>query len=189
MRLLVSAVCTSVLAAAVAGCGGSSASDQLANQIEINQAKRDAVKDAKRDMRIRDLQRRLRNSNKGSAGSSSPASSAPTSAPTPVESSSSDFQSFHTPGVSCQLDTAGATCTVVSTGEDFVLNSGAPAYRDYSSSLPSGYGSPASWGSGFSAGSISCSVPQSYEAKGISCTDGSGHGFEASRVEDRKSTY
>lgn len=190
MRWIASIICASAVAVFI-GCGGSDdTADQLAKQNEIAQAKKDAVLQVKTQMKIRQLQRQIRNQQQVPVGGSPPPAEAPPSSGYIDSSSSgSDYQSFHTPNVSCELDSSGATCTVISTGEDFILNAGSPASQSYGSSLPSELGISAAWDTTFTAGSVSCRVPPETEASGIECTDGSGHGFEASKEADRKSAY
>lgn len=108
------------------------------------------------------------------------------------ENAPSVLRTFHAPSgnVSCEILTNGALCSVGSINETFTFSNGEPAQIDSGAALPDSDGELAPYGATVSAGSITCSIPQSSEPRGITCTDGqSGHGFEASRVPSRQKAY
>jgi hypothetical protein len=133
----------------------------------------------------------MRHDHAGAAGeapstaAAAPSPSAPTAEAEPV--------SFHAPSgnVSCEVFLEGATCTVASVGETFVLDPGEPATIEAEAALPPGYGEAVGYGSTVAGGgSVTCEVPPSDSPRGVSCVDSSdGHGFEASRVPDRQKAY
>ncbi|MDX6622437.1 MAG: hypothetical protein QOE75_369 [Solirubrobacterales bacterium] len=99
---------------------------------------------------------------------------------------------FHTPSgnVACAILSDGATCSVLPTNETFVLESGSVAWSEAGVAFPGDAGDLAPYGTSLEAGQVSCSIPASNEPRGVVCTDSvSGHGFEASRVESRQSTF
>jgi Protein kinase domain len=100
---------------------------------------------------------------------------------------------FHSPSnnVSCVLSGDGATCTVASIGESFVLpDNGEAAYTQQGSPTAAGAGKEAAYGSQVTNGPVTCEVPPESVPRGITCSNAStGHGFEASGVPDRQTTY
>lgn len=182
---------------ALVGCGGSGSDDSSVQQ-QIEQARQQGAAVAHRQERIAELQKRVRHLERESGGGESqPESSASRQpAPAPVETSpastSGAVRTFHAPSgtVSCSILAEGALCAVSSIDETFVFDHGSAAAVEPGAALPRRAGELAPYGSTVSEGGISCVVPQSDEARGIVCTDSStGHGFEASRVASRQSTY
>ncbi|HVT64520.1 MAG TPA: protein kinase [Mycobacteriales bacterium] len=99
---------------------------------------------------------------------------------------------FHAPqgNVNCEIGAQVTVCSVVQADETFVLPHTGAAYREPGLRIPDTRGRLADWGSSVSNGSVTCSIPESYEPKGIVCRDSvSGHGFEASKVASRQHTY
>jgi hypothetical protein len=180
----------------VAGCGSDdSEAEDTSVQLQIEQARKEGAEGARRQQRLKRLERKVRQLERQD-GREPPAS--------PVEadrravdseqspSSSTALRSFHTPSgnVACEIDADGAACAVDSTGEVFAFDAGAPARIEPGATPPPGSGQLVPYGTVVSAGSITCSVPSAGEPRGVVCQDASsGHGFEASRVPSRQSTY
>jgi hypothetical protein len=102
-------------------------------------------------------------------------------------------QDFYAPdrNISCVLETEGAQCSVVSAGLTMVIPpDGGRAYTVPGLSVPLGSGSEAPFGAQRSNGFIVCDIPPEDVPAGVTCRDiQSGHGFEASRLEARRSVY
>lgn len=189
----IAVVVCAVSAAGVWGCGGGSSTNASGQQLES--ARREGEKAAQERARIKNLQHQVRELKK-EVHKTRPATVVVTepdrNAPEPAPSAAADVRTFHAPSgnVSCEVGPSTASCSVVSTGETFVLPSGEEARLDSGAALPRGAGELAPYGSTIIVGSVVCSVPQSSEPRGITCSDSNtGHGFEASRVPDRQSTY
>jgi hypothetical protein len=102
------------------------------------------------------------------------------------------LRSFHAPSgnVSCEVFTSGATCTVESSGETFVLEADSPARVESAAVLSPGLGEVVEYGHTVGDGSITCEVPPSDVPRGVTCVDQSdGHGFEASRDASRQEVH
>lgn len=190
-RVVVRALIVSfVLGIAVVSVGCGSSSDETAEEMRINRAVADAEKSAKQEREIEALKERLDNQDKRPDPGTIPAPvDSPAPARSPSAAGSGGVQSFHTRNVSCELSPLGATCTVSSTGEDFILTTGSSARIQRGPSFPKGHGTRSDWGATWQAGAVTCSVPRSDQPNGIICTDGAGHGFEASAVGSRKKAY
>lgn len=182
---------------ALAGCGGSSASSTTTiSAAQLRAAKKTGEEKARERDRVNNLQRQLHNLKRQvkhrsavQTGNSAPA---PPSTSSPAPESNAPVRSFHAPSgnVSCEILTDGASCTVESVGETFAFEAGEPARIEPTATLPSALGELIDYGNTVSVGSISCEVPPSDVARGITCSDAtSGHGFEASRVPARQSAY
>jgi hypothetical protein len=175
------------------GCGGGSSTDASGQQIEL--ARREGEEAAQERARIKNLQHQVRDLKK-EVHKSQPATVVVTesgsNAPEPPPAAADDLRTFHAPSgnVSCEVGPRTASCSVVSAGKTFVLPSGEEARLESGVTLPRGAGELAPYGSTITVGSVICSVPQSSEPRGITCSDSdTGHGFEASRVPDRQSIY
>ncbi|HUB98682.1 MAG TPA: hypothetical protein VMS11_02550 [Solirubrobacterales bacterium] len=147
------------------GCGGSDSGGGTAQQQELEQARREGAVAAHRQERIAELQR-------------------------PEVSQAS--RTFHSPSrnIGCAILPDGALCSVVTSNETFVFNHGAPASIEPGAVLSGSAGDLAPYGSTVRAGSIVCSIPAAPERRGVTCSDSAtGHGFEASRIAARQSTY
>lgn len=164
------------------GCGGSN--DQTAEEMRIDREVAAAKESARQAQEISDLKKKLAGKSDNAARSSAPAAGG--GSPT---SDAGLVKAFHTRNVSCEVGASEAICTVNSTGEDFILQSGSSARTRFTRILAKGHGQPSAWGVSWSVGSTTCTVPRSDEARGIVCTDGLGHGFEASAVGSRAKTY
>lgn len=179
------------------GCGGSSASSTATiSAAQLQAAKKAGEEKAEERDRVNSLQKQLRSlrhqvRHGGSLARSSSAPSSNSQSAPAVESEPS-VRAFHSPSgnVSCEILADGATCTVESIAETFSFAGGEPAQIEPGVQLSSDLGELAAYGSTVSAGSISCEIPPSSVARGVSCSDStSGHGFEASRVAARQSAY
>jgi hypothetical protein len=179
-------------------CGGSSSSSTATVSFaELRAAKRAGEEKAREQDRVKNLQKQVHELkhrvNHGVA--TQPAGPAQAASPNSEEQPSQSSglgRSFHAPSgnVSCEIVTDGASCTVESVGETFVLEAGAPGRIESGAALPRDLGELVDYGNTVSAGSITCEVPPSDVPRGISCSDSaSGHGFEASRVSSRQSAY
>jgi hypothetical protein len=176
----------------LAGCGGSSSDAPSAAQLEA--AKHEGEEAAHERDRVNSLQKQIRSlkhqvKHRGSVvvEHASSAESAELEA-----NGSTVLRTFHAPSgnVSCEILSHGALCSVGSIDETFSFSDGQPAQVTSGAALADGTGELAPYGSTVSAGSISCTVPNSSEPHGIVCEDNeSGHGFEASRVSVRQRTY
>lgn len=177
-----------------AGCGGSGSSESTQQQLEA--AKREGEEAAREKDRITSLQHQVKQL-KRQGHKTAPAVAAPSSqqeqpAPAPQGEAPVVLRSFHAPSgnVSCEILSNGALCSVDSTAETFSFSDGEAAHEESGSTLSRSSGELAPYGSTVSAGSVTCTIPQSNEPRGIVCTDSeSGHGFEASRVGSRQSVY
>jgi hypothetical protein len=181
----------------IAGCGGDSSADESTVQMQIEEARREGAAAAHRRERMVELQRRvtrLERQARRSPGTKPGATVA--TAPRAVAQADVDdstiLRMFHAPSgnVSCALLTDGATCSVASVNKTFVLENGVTAWSEPGTHLSRGSGEYVPFGSTVSAGQVTCTVPASNEPRGIVCTDSTGnHGFEASRIESRQSTF
>lgn len=178
---------------AVSGCGSSDSGGSAEQELEA--AKREGEETVREKARIGRLQHQVHHLQRevhrqghtvvvegdSGAGAAESASAA-----------SSVLRAFHAPSgnVSCEILSGGAVCSVESINETFSFSNGEEARTEPGVALSRSTGELAPYGSTVSAGSITCSIPQSDEPRGITCSDGeSGHGFEASRVPDRQSVY
>jgi hypothetical protein len=191
--VVVVALCAIVAQTAMNGCGGSGSDTPSAQQLES--ARREGEEAAREEAQIKSLQHqvhRLQGEVRRQGRSATADNPTPASAEPAESAGSSVLRSFHAPSgnVSCEILSDGALCSVASTDQTFVFSDGEEARVESGTALPRDAGEPAPYGSTISAGSIVCSVPQSNEPRGITCSDGeSGHGFEASRVADRQHVY
>jgi hypothetical protein len=186
--------CLLVLACGLilAGCGDSGSDSPSAAQLE--KAKEEGERVAQERARVDELEkevRKLKRSARHPQASSSP--SAVSAVATPPEDSESELlRTFHAPSgnVSCAITSTGAFCTVDSIATTFRVEGGGAGQIESGSALPRSFGELAGYGSTVSAGSVSCTVPEADEPRGITCIDGdSGHGFEASRISSRQDAY
>jgi hypothetical protein len=190
------------LAGLLAACGGSTSSTTTTvSAAQLHAAKRAGEEKAREQDRVKNLQKQVkalkhqvnhhgsRHANTAGAASAVAPEPAPES---PSAESTEPIRSFHAPSgnVSCQLFADGATCTVESIGETFIFEAGGPGRIEPITALPRGLGELVDYGNIVSAGSVTCEVPPSDVARGITCSDASsGHGFEASRIGSRQSAY
>lgn len=180
-------------ATALSGCGSGSASDSSAQQLES--ARREGEEAARERARIKNLEHQVHHLKKevhegrqATVVVTEAEGAHPRSQSTPAP----DSKTFHAPSgnVSCQISSIGALCSVSSIEETFVLDNGEPGHLESGTLLPREAGELAEYGSTVTVGSVVCSVPESNEPRGISCSDSAtGHGFEASRIPARQSTY
>lgn len=178
----------------VAGCGESSSDDPSEKQLEKarEEGERVAQERARVDQleeEVRNLKRSTRRSKDDSSPSAVPAASTP---PAEDGSDSELLRTFHAPSgnVSCAITSSGALCTVDSIATTFRVEGGGAGQIESGSALPRGYGELVEFGNTVNAGSITCTVPESDEPRGITCVDTStGHGFEASRITSRQDAY
>ncbi len=194
----VTALAAVLLAAtSLAACGGSSTTDSTVSFAELHAAKRAGEEKAREQDRVRNLQKQVRSlkhqaHHRTASSSGQVGASTTITAPPPVVETSEPVRAFHVPSgnVSCEILTEGASCTVESVGETFVVEAGEPGRIESATSLPRDLGEAVGYGSTVSAGTITCEIPPSDVPRGISCSDSSsGHGFEASRVPSRQSAY
>lgn len=178
----------------LAGCAGSSQSDDAATQARIDRERADAAETARNEQKLADLQEEVRALKKRE---STRRKTAAARAPVPSASasrSSGDLESrtFHVPSgnVSCRISSRAATCTVAVIEKTFSFADGGTAGIEPGVELPRASGSAVGWGTTVSVGAVTCSVPPQTARKGITCTDVStGHGFEASRQPSRRKAY
>jgi hypothetical protein len=184
--------CAIALAIALGSCGGSNS--DAADQQQLEAAKKQGEEAAHEADKLTDLQRQvghLKHQVHNQGHTVVVEKGAETTVST-QQSAPSVLRTFHAPSgnVSCEILSSGALCSVASINETFTFSNGEPAQVESGSALPAGGGELAPYGSTVSVGSISCEVPQSSEARGITCSDSqSGHGFEASRISTRQKTY
>jgi len=193
-RTAIFALAAVLAAVAIAGCGGGSGSDDESSvQEQIEKARHEGAVAAHRRERMAELQRRVTRIERQSRQGAGPTvTAAPRADNSTSGEGSSILRLFHTPSgnVSCAILSDGATCSVASANETFVLESGAGAWTEPGASLSRGSGEAVAYGSTVSAGSVTCTTPAADEPRGVVCTDhASGHGFEASRIESRRSTF
>ncbi len=183
-----------LLAIALTSCGGSNSSGPSEAQLEA--ARKQGEEVAHERDRINSLQKQVRGLKHQAKRRQS--SAVVTQSDSGVEAVSSEadesavLRAFHAPSgnVSCEILSNGALCSVDSIAATFRFEDGQAAQIQPGASLSRGTGELASYGSSISAGSITCTVPLSSEPHGVICTDGdSGHGFEASRIEERQHAY
>ncbi len=129
----------------------------------------------------------------GADNASSPQGAASWSRFTSVGSVATAGGSFHSPSgnVSCSLKGDGATCSVASISESFVLpQGGGAAYTEAGTVVRQGSGALAPYGTSVSSRPVPCAVPPESASRGITCSNAdSGHGFQASRVASRQETH
>jgi len=189
------ALCSMVGLMTIDGCGSADSNTPSAEQLES--ARREGEETAREKARIKRLSRQVHHLQREVHRQGHPAApvsdqSSAGAAPSQESIDSSVLRSFHAPSgnVSCEILSDGALCSVASIDETFAFSNGEEAHVESGTPLPRDAGELAPYGSTISAGSITCSVPQSNEPRGITCSDGeSGHGFEASRVTDRQHVY
>lgn len=178
---------------AIGGCGGDdSASSEASVEQRIERAKQEGAEAARRQQRLEKLERKVRRLERQSGGGESDGGRAVVVAPAEEEPTSTVLRSFRAPSgnVSCQILSDGALCSVASIGTTFSFADGEAATIGSGAAPPRGSGTLVPFGTTVSAGSVTCTVPESDEPRGISCEDASsGHGFEASRVPDRQRAY
>lgn len=178
---------------AVSGCGSSDSGGSSDQELEA--AKREGEETAREKAQLGHLQHQVRHLQRevhrqghtvvierdpGAGATESPGAA------------SSVLRTFHAPSgnVSCEILSGGALCSVESIDETFSFSNGEEARAESGVALSRGSGEFAPYGSTVSAGSVTCSIPQSDEPRGITCSDDeSGHGFEASRIPDRQNVY
>ena len=187
-----------IVAGLLGGCGGSGGGSTTTSAAQLSAAKKEGEEAARERDRVAGLQRqvhrikRMMRHNHASASRQAPSTATAASSPSTL-STEAEPVSFHAPSgnVSCEVFVEGATCTVASVGETFVLDPGEPATIEAEAALPADYGEAVGYGSTVAGGgSVTCEVPPSDSPRGISCVDSSdGHGFEASRVPDRQKAY
>jgi hypothetical protein len=186
-------LCALTATALLVSCGGSGTDGASEQQLES--ARLEGEEAAREQSRVKSLQRQVRHLQKEVhqdrpttvvvTGDEDGGSEAEVSG-------STVSRTFHAPSgnVSCEVDADGALCSIASSGQTFVFSDGEEARLESGTVLFRGAGELAPYGSTIEVGSVACSVPQSNEPRGITCADGaSGHGFEASRVPERQSTY
>jgi hypothetical protein len=193
--ICVVSVCSLLLAVGVVtGCGDSESENPSEAQLE--KAKEEGERVAEERARVDELEKEVRNlkrsARRSKAGS---AQTAVTATPEPASENGGEdelLRTFHAPSgnVSCAITSTGAFCTVASIATTFRLQNGEAGQTEAGSVLPRGSGELAGYGSTVSAGSVTCTVPEADEQRGIVCVDAiSGHGFEASRVGSRQDVY
>jgi hypothetical protein len=179
------------LGLALAGCGDSDAEAPSATQLE--KAREEGERVASERARVDELEEEVRGlkraARKGGQAREPQAVSSPGPASTPEEPEL--LRTFHAPSgnVSCAITSTTAFCTVASIATTFLVEAGSAGEIESGTALPRGSGEPIGFGNTISAGSFTCTIPESDEPKGIVCTDASGHGFEASRVSARQKAY
>lgn len=176
---------------AASGCG-SSGSDPSEQQLEA--ARKQGEKAAQERDRVDRLQHQVNHLKRQVHGQGATAPTEPSGASSqpPQNASSQVVRTFHAPSgnVSCEILSNGAICSVDSVGKTFSFAEGEAARAESGALLPRGAGELAPYGATMSSGSITCTVPNSNEPRGIVCSDAeSGHGFEASRVSARQNVY
>lgn len=187
----------------LSGCGGSGggSTSSAVPADQIQEARQQGEEKAEERDRVAALQRQVRSIKRRlrhHAAHQAPARSAPAAVASTDEASARSapsedpIRSFHAPSgnVSCEVFGNGATCTVDSIGETFVLEADAPARTEAAAVLPRDLGELVEYGNTVTVGSITCEVPPSDVPRGITCVDQSdGHGFEASRITSRQAAY
>lgn len=193
VRWLVASVSLAACTVPTTGCGSS---EGRASQAELDAAREQGARDAAQSEKVKALEKELDEvrRSKSEKPSTKPVvvSSGESSRPaTPRAASGGGGRTFHAPSgnVSCRVTSSTAACTVASIGTTFVLPASGPAYTESSAQLARGAGEAAGYGQTISVGGVTCEVPPSSVARGISCTNSDGHGFEASRVSSRQKTY
>jgi hypothetical protein len=189
--LCVVSVCSLLLTiVVVAGCGDSET--ESSSEAQLEKAKEEGERVAEERARVDDLEKEVR-SLKRSARRSKAGTAHTTPTVASENGSENEFlRTFHAPSgnVSCAITSTGAFCTVDSIATTFRLQDGEAGEIEAGSVLPRASGELAGYGSVVSAGSVTCTVPEADEPRGIACVDGgSGHGFEASRVASRQDVY
>lgn len=175
----------------LAGCGDSDADSPSAAQLE--KAREEGERVAGERARVDELEEEVRGlkraARQGKRTEESQRVSSPPPAPAPQEPEM--LRMFYAPSgnVSCAITSTSAFCTVASIATTFRVEVGSPGEVEAGTALPRGSGEPIDFGTTVSAGSFTCTIPESDEAKGIACTDASGHGFEASRISARQKAY
>lgn len=181
-----------VVLVALSGCGGSSSTGPSEAQLEA--AKKQGEEAAQERDRVNSLQKQVRGL-KHQAKQGSTVVVEHDSGGEPASSGGNGttvLRTFHAPSgnVSCEILSNGALCSVGSIATTFSFSNGEAAQINSGASLSDNAGELAPYGSTISAGSITCTIPESSEPRGIICSDAdSGHGFEASRVGERQHAY
>lgn len=183
----------------VTGCGGGGSSEsstvsegalRAARKAgEIAAHERDRVNGLQRQVRI--LRHQVRHGSPTDAHSSGAGtvSSSPSEASGASEEATREFH-VASGNVSCQVRADGASCTVEPIQETFAFSGGEAAWTEPAAELPVDLGELVPYGSTVVVGTVSCEVPPSDVARGVTCADSaSGHGFEASRVAARQKAY
>jgi len=179
---------------ALDGCGGASSPPQPSAQ-RLESARREGEEAAQERAQIKSLQHKVRHLQrevrKGHPAAVVVTGSSQANAAPETEASTAS-RIFHAPSgnVSCEVTSSGASCSVDSIDETFTLTNGEEARLETGTALPRGAGELAPYGVSIAVGSVVCSVPESNEPRGITCSNSeTGHGFEASRITARQSTY
>ena len=181
---------TAVLAATIAGCGSDNTSSD-----EIQQARAEAAAQQKLKDKQAELEQQVNELNKQNGSDKTKTvvvTSGSGGTSTQPSSGSGTTRTFSAPSgnVTCQVTSSTAACTVASINTTFVLNASGTATREAGTRFPRGSGSPAGYGTTVTEGSVTCSIPPSSQASGITCVNSAtGHGFEASRQPERQKTY
>lgn len=176
----------------VSGCGDSSSDAPSAAQLE--KAREEGERVGQERARVDELEEEVRGLKRAARDNSAdeePRAVNSTPAP-PEQGDPALLRSFHAPSgnVSCAITSQGAYCTVDSIATTFRLEDGRPGDIESGAALTRGFGELAGYGTSVSAGSVTCTIPESNEERGIVCSDaGSGHGFEASRIPARQKVY
>jgi hypothetical protein len=176
---------------ALAGCGDSSNDEPSAAQLKS--ARQEGERAGRERARVDELEEEVRGLKRSArTDSAGEKRRAVSSTPPPAADGGTELlRSFHAPSgnVSCAITSGGAYCSVASIATTFRLRVGSPGEIESGAALPENFGEPIEFGSTVSAGSVTCTVPESDEPSGIICSDNTGHGFEASRVSERQKVY
>lgn len=175
----------------LSGCGDSSSDAPAEAQLE--KAREEGERAGQERARVDELEeevRGLKRTARQRTGNPEPREVDASPSP-PAEDEPELLRSFHAPSgnVSCAITSTGAYCAVASIATTFRLHAGSPGEIESGAALPKEFGELVGFGNTISAGSVTCTIPQSNEPKGIVCVDGLGHGFEASRVSERQKTF
>ncbi|HEV2858505.1 MAG TPA: hypothetical protein VGW80_08910 [Solirubrobacterales bacterium] len=188
------ALCVTAAQITISGCGNTGSGAPSAQQLES--AHKEGEEAARETARIERLQHQVNHLQKEVHRRARPTAVVTNAgsprADAPVSTYQGAARTFHAPSgnVSCEVFPHGALCSVASLDETFTFMNGEEAHVEAGAALPEGAGELAPYGETISTGSVTCSIPQASEPRGITCSDsGSGHGFEASRVPERQSTY
>jgi hypothetical protein len=183
-----------LVATFVAGCGSDGSASDQAVEARIERERADAATKAVQAQKLKDLQgevERLKKRRSSAARTTAPPSTA-AAQPQAASRVSTGERTFHAPSgnVSCRIADGGAACAVASIGRTFVLPAGGQGKSESGAQLSRGSGSLAPYGTSVSGGSVTCVIPASSEARGITCSDAAtGHGFEASSVPARQAAF
>lgn len=175
----------------LSGCGDSSSDAPAEAQLE--KAREEGERAGQERARVDELEEEVRGLKRAARQRTENAVPQEVNAPPPRSGDDEPelLRSFHAPSgnVSCAITSTGAFCAVNSIATTFRLNVGSPGEIESGAALPRGFGELVGFGNTISAGSVTCTVPESNEPRGIVCVDSAGHGFEASRVSERQKTF